>query len=172
MLLPPLLFAGLAATFYIGMTRDNPDALPSTMVGKAAPPLPVEALADFPKVTAADFVTGEVTLVNFWASWCPPCRAEHPVLKQMAADGIRIAGVNFKDTAEDATGYLAKEGNPFFALAYDPLGRSAIDWGVTAPPETFIIDGDGTVLLRFVGPLIGSYYEQTFVPALQKALAD
>ena len=172
MFLPPLLFAGLAATFYIGMNRENPDGLPSTLIGKPAPALPVDALDGFRALTAADLATGEVTLVNFWASWCPPCRAEHPVLKQMAADGIRVAGVNFKDTAQDATAYLTKDGNPFFALAFDPKGRTAIDWGVTAPPETFIIDGEGKVILRFIGPLVGSYYEQSFVPALEKALAD
>ena len=171
MLLPPIIFAGLAATFYIGMAHDNPDDLPSVMIGKIAPALPTEPLADFPLLTTADLATGDITLVNFWASWCPPCRAEHPVLRQMAADGIRIAGVNFKDAAEDATAYLTKDGNPFFALAYDPLGRTAIDWGVTAPPETFIVDGDGKVILRFIGPLVGSYYQQIFVPALEKALA-
>lgn len=172
MFLPPILFAGLAATFYIGMQRGNPDDLPSTRIGQVAPALPATPLAEFPLLTAADLTTGQVTLVNFWASWCPPCRAEHPVLKQMAADGIRVVGVNFKDTAEDASSYLARDGNPFLALAFDPQGRTAIDWGVTAPPETFIIDGDGTVLFRFTGPLIGSYYEQDFLPALQSALAE
>ena len=171
MFLPPIIFAALAATFYIGMHRDSPDDLPSTRIGQLAPDLPTTPLADFPLLTAKDLATGNITLVNFWASWCPPCRAEHPVLKQLAADGIRVVGVNFKDTAQDASAYLAKEGNPFLALAFDPKGRSAIDWGVTAPPETFIIDGNGIVLFRFVGPLVGSYYEQAFVPALQAALA-
>lgn len=171
MFLPPIIFAGLAATLYIGMNRDNPDDLPSTLIGKLAPMLPTEPLADVPLLTKADLQTGQITLVNFWASWCPPCRAEHPVLKQMAANGVRIAGVNFKDSAEDATAYLNDDGNPFFALGYDPKGRTAIDWGVTAPPETFIVAGDGTIILRFIGPLVGSYYEQTFVPALEKALA-
>lgn len=171
MFLPPIIFAALAATFYIGMIRDNPDDLPSTRVGQMAPALPTTALADFPLLTAADLNTGQITLVNFWASWCPPCRAEHPVLKQLSADGIRVVGVNFKDTAKDASAYLTKDGNPFLALAFDPQGRSAIDWGVTAPPETFIVGGDGKVLFRFVGPLVGSYYEQTFLPALQAALA-
>ena len=171
MFLPPIIFAALASTFYIGMIRDNPDDLPSTRVGQMAPALPTTALADFPLLTAADLNTGQITLVNFWASWCPPCRAEHPVLKQLSADGIRVVGVNFKDTAKDASAYLTKDGNPFLALAFDPQGRSAIDWGVTAPPETFIVGGDGKVLFRFVGPLVGSYYEQTFLPALQAALA-
>lgn len=171
MFLPPAIFAALAATFYIGMHRGNPDDLPSTRIGQIAPALPATALADFPQLTAADLSTGKITLVNFWASWCPPCRAEHPVLMQLAADGIRVVGINFKDTAEDASAFLAADGNPFLALAFDPKGRTAIDWGVTAPPETFIVGGDGTVLFRFVGPLVGSYYEQTFVPALQAALA-
>ena len=171
MFLPPLIFAGLAATFYIGMGRDNPDTLPSTFIGQSAPPLPVNPLAQLPLLTAADLTKGQITLVNFWASWCPPCRAEHSVLTQLAADGIRVASVNFKDKSEDASAFLAENGNPFFAVAHDPKGRSAIDWGVTAPPETFIIDGDGKVLFRFVGPLVGSYYEQAFVPALKAALA-
>ena len=171
MFLPPVLFAGLATMFYVGMYRAAPEDIPSTRIGKMAPAFPIAALAGYPHLSAADLTTGQVTLVNFWASWCPPCRAEHPVLKQLAEDGVRVAGVNFKDTAEDASTYLAKDGNPFFALAYDPKGRAAIDWGVTAPPETFIIDGDGTVLFRFVGPLVGSYYEQTFLPALKAALA-
>ncbi len=172
MFLPPVIFAGLAATFYIGMTRDNPEGLPSALIGKPAPALPATPLADLPLLTIADLQSGKITLVNFWASWCPPCRAEHPVLTQMAADGIRVAGVNFKDTAEDATTYLTDDGNPFFASAFDPIGRAAIDWGVTAPPETFIIDGEGKVLFRFTGPLVGSYYEQAFVPALKAALAQ
>ncbi len=172
MALPPVLFAALAGTFYIAMYRDTPDSLPSAFIGQAAPALPAAPLADFPLLTTADLTKGEITLVNFWASWCPPCRAEHPVLKQFAADGLRVAGVNFKDKADDAAGYLAEDGNPFFALAFDPQGRAAIDWGVTAPPETFIVNGDGKVLFRFVGPLVGSYFEQAFLPALQAALAD
>ncbi len=111
-----------------------------------------------------------MTVVNFWASWCPPCRAEHPVLLEMQAEGIRVAGVNMMDKEEDALAYLEKDGNPFFALATDPQGRNRVEWGVTAPPETFIIDGDGTVLFKFVGPLVGSDYEARFKPALEEAL--
>jgi cytochrome c biogenesis protein CcmG, thiol:disulfide interchange protein DsbE len=170
MLLPPLLFAGLALAFYIAMQRENPNDLPSTRIGQTAPAITPETLGDIPGLTDADLREGEITIVNFWASWCPPCRAEHPVLMQMQADGLRVAGVNIKDQAATATAYLEEESNPFFAMAFDPRGRTAIDWGVTAPPETFIVAGNGTVLFRFQGPLVGSDYEQRFLPALKAAL--
>jgi cytochrome c biogenesis protein CcmG, thiol:disulfide interchange protein DsbE len=170
MFLPPVLFAALAAAFWISMQRSNPNDLPSTRLGQSAPAITPETLAGVPGLTVADLQSGELTVVNFWASWCPPCRAEHPVLLQMQAEGIRVAGVNIKDEAANATAYLAEEGNPFFAMAFDPRGRTAIDWGVTAPPETFLVDGDGTVLFRFQGPLVGSDYEQRFLPALKAAM--
>lgn len=172
MLAPPLIFAGFVVFAAIGMFRDNPNELPSTRLGGPAPALTEETLAGFPGVTAGDLARGEMTLVNFWASWCPPCRAEHPKLLEMAAEGIPIIGVNFRDKAEAASGYLDKDGNPFVAVAFDPQGRSAIDWGVTAPPETFILAADGTVLYRHIGPLIGSDYEQRFLPELAKAQSN
>ena len=172
MLAPIGVFAGFVAMAAVGMFRDNPNELPSTRVGGPAPELTEATLGDFPGVMAETLATGEVTVVNFWASWCPPCRAEHPKLLEMAADGISIVGVNFRDTEGPAVKYLTEDGNPFVAVAFDPQGRSAIDWGVTAPPETFILDGEGTVLFRYIGPLIGSDYEQRFLPELTKALSN
>ena len=171
MVLPPVLFAGLAGLFYAGMHRDNAGELQSVFVGRAAPAVPATALPGIPGLTAADLQSGEVTVVNFWATWCPPCRAEHPILKEMAANGVRVAGVNIRDDDDKALAYLAEEGNPFFGVATDPAMRGAIDWGVTAPPETFIVGGDGTVLFRFVGPLVGTDYETRFKPELEKALS-
>jgi cytochrome c biogenesis protein CcmG/thiol:disulfide interchange protein DsbE len=172
MLAPPLIFAGFVAMAAVGMFRDNPNDLESTRTGQQAPVIVAETLAGFDEVTADDLVNGQVTLVNFWASWCPPCRAEHPKLLEMQASGIPIVGVNFKDSAVDATRYLNADGNPFTAIGFDPKGRTAIDWGVTAPPETFILDATGKVLFRFAGPLIGSDYENRFLPELTKALAN
>lgn len=171
LLIPVLLFAGLAGLFYAGMYRDNAGELRSVFVGRPAPVLPTTTLPGIPGVGDADLRTGEVTVVNFWATWCPPCRAEHPQLLAMAADGVRVAGVNIMDDDAKAVAYLAEEGNPFFGVATDPQGRNRVEWGVTAPPETFIVSGDGTVLFRFVGPLIGTDYESRFVPELEKALA-
>lgn len=171
MILPPILFAGLAALFLLGMQRENPSDIPSVFIGRPAPVLPATGLGDIPVLTAADLSAGEVTVVNFWASWCPPCRAEHPVLMDMAAKGIRVAGVNMMDDDAKALKYLEDEGNPFFAVATDPQGRNRVEWGVTAPPETFIISGNGTVLFKFIGPLVGTDYENRFKPALEAALA-
>ena len=171
MMLPPVLFIALAATFYFGMLRDNPQDLPSAFLDQPAPVVPTTGLTGVPLLTDADLRTGQVTVVNFWATWCPPCRAEHPVLLELAASGVRVAGINIMDDDAKASAYLAEEGNPFFALATDPQGRNRVEWGVTAPPETFIIRGDGSVAFRFIGPLIGSDYDRRFKPALDAALA-
>lgn len=172
MVLPPVIFGAFAVLAYVGMFREDPQGLPSTRIGQPAPPITEVALTGYAGFSPELLTSGEVTLVNFWASWCPPCRIEHPKLLEMQADGMSIVGVNIRDQEANASQYLTDDGNPFVAVPFDPAGRTSIDWGVTAPPETFIIDGDGTVLFRFAGPLVGSDYEQRFVPALEKALAD
>ncbi|MEQ9259064.1 MAG: DsbE family thiol:disulfide interchange protein [Roseovarius sp.] len=170
MVLPPVIFAGLAALFYFGMFRDNPNDLPSTFLGRQAPAVPEGVLPGREPFGDDALRAGDVTVVNFWASWCPPCRAEHPTLHALNEEGVALYGINFKDDAGNANRYLTNDGNPFLGIAFDPKGRTAIDWGVTAPPETFIIAGDGTVLFKFAGPLVGSDYEQRFRPELEKAL--
>ena len=172
MVLPPVIFGAFAVLAYVGMFREDPQGLPSTRIGQPAPPITEVALTGYAGFSPKLLTSGEVTLVNFWASWCPPCRIEHPKLLEMQADGMSIVGVNIRDQEANASQYLTDDGNPFVAVPFDPAGRTSIDWGVTAPPETFIIDGDGTVLFRFAGPLVGSDYEQRFVPALEKALTD
>ena len=97
MLLPPLAFAGLAAMFLWGMERDDPNAIPSAMIGRQAPEVPATTLTGKPQLTDADLRSGKVTLVNFWASWCPPCRAEHPTLTALTAEGIPVMGIDLKD---------------------------------------------------------------------------
>lgn len=170
MFLPPTLFLGLALVFYVGMQRQNPQDIPSVFLDKQAPSLTAEALAGFAAATDADLRRGDVVLVNFWASWCPPCRAENPTLLKLQAEGLRIIGVNMMDDADKAAAFLQDDGNPFAAIVFDPKGKTRLDWGVTAPPETFILRGDGTIAYKFIGPLVGSDYAQRFRPELDKAL--
>ncbi len=169
LLLPPVIFAGLAGLFFAGMMRDNPGELPSTLIGQLAPELPTDSVPGTESVTPEMLRSGEITLVNFWASWCPPCRAEHPTLLALEAEGYRIVGANFRDIEGNASEYLVEDDNPFIATSFDQRGGFAIDWGVTAPPETFIVGPDGTVLNRFIGPLVGDDFEQRFLPMLEAA---
>jgi len=172
MVLPPLIFAGLAAMFVWGMNREDPDALPSAFQGKQAPAVAVTPLGDLPAFADADLRDGKVKLVNFWASWCAPCRVEHPNLEKMAADGVAILGVNYKDKPEAALGFLAELGNPYAAIGADESGRMGIDWGLYGVPETFVIDGDGNVVLRFPGPITERVLASDIRPAMEKAAAE
>jgi cytochrome c biogenesis protein CcmG/thiol:disulfide interchange protein DsbE len=171
MTLPPLLFLALAAMFYLGMQRSNPGQLPSAFIGQIAPELGTETLPGIAGFGPPELASGQVVLVNFWASWCPPCRAEHPTLKALSQKGIPVYGVNMMDKSDQALAFLQEDGNPFAGIIFDPKGRTRLNWGVSAPPETFILNGDGTVAYRFIGPMVGSDYEQRFLPELEKALA-
>src|SRR6056297_436969 len=168
-LLPPLLFASLAVLFATGMFRDDPNALPSARAGEIAPEVALAPLGEGPPFTAADLADGEVKLVNYWASWCAPCRAEHPILEALADEGIPIYGINYKDDPEKALAFLDELGNPFTAIGADRAGRVAIDWGVYGVPETYLVDGDGRIVLRFAGPLTAASLERTLRPALAEA---
>ncbi len=167
---PPVVFFGLVGALYLGLERPGAGILPSVFVDKAAPAVGSGVLPGIPGFTDADLRGGQVTIVNFWASWCPPCRAEHPTLKALSGEGIRVMGVNMMDDPDKAIAFLEEDGNPFLGVIADPKGRMRMDWGVTAPPETFILRGDGTVAYRFIGPMVGDDYEQRFRPELEKAL--
>lgn len=170
-LLPPVAFAVLAGLFAGGMFRENPDALPSARVGQMAPEASLKKLGDLPLFDGATLRDGEVKLVNYWASWCAPCRAEHPILEALARDGAVIYGVNYKDDPDDALAFLAELGNPYRAVGADETGRTAIDWGVYGVPETYVIDGAGRIVLRHVGPITRDALEKTIRPALAQAAA-
>ena len=110
-----------------------------------------------------------VKLVNFWASWCAPCRAEHPNLEALAEEGYPIYGVNYKDDPEKALAFLDELGNPYEGVAADGEGRTAIDWGVYGVPETFVIDADGKVIFRFAGPITQRALQDRIRPVLNAA---
>ncbi|PZX17587.1 cytochrome c biogenesis protein CcmG/thiol:disulfide interchange protein DsbE [Palleronia aestuarii] len=171
-LIPPVAFVGLAALFYTGMQREDPDALPSTFVGRDAPAFSLTSLGDRPKVDRAALEADGVKLVNFWASWCAPCRVEHPALEGLAAEGIAIHGINYKDVPENAEAFLSELGDPYTSVGEDAEGRTARDWGVYGVPETFVIDGEGRVLLRFAGPITERSLEGKIRPAIAEARGE
>jgi cytochrome c biogenesis protein CcmG/thiol:disulfide interchange protein DsbE len=167
--LPPLVFAGLAVFFWLGMNREDPDQLPSARQGETVPALTVNALDSYPPL-APDMLTAPgVKLVNFFASWCAPCRAEHPNLEALARQGVTIYGVNYKDKDADALTFLKDMGNPYAAIGADSTGRTGIDWGLYGVPETFVVDGRGTILLRFPGPLTEEVIATKIRPAMAAA---
>jgi len=170
-LLPPLLFLALAVLFYVGMHRDN-QTLPSMLVGHQAPKVEATALGNLPILTDADVTAPGVKLVNFWASWCQPCRAEAPMLKELQAKGVTILGVNYKDKPDAALGFLGEAGNPYAKVGADGSGRMGIDWGIYGVPETFVIDGKGKVLARLPGPISPESMKQTIAPAMAQAAKD
>lgn len=168
MLAPPAIFVGLATLFLVGMQRDNPDELPSAMVGRQAPAIMVEELVNTEVFSDADLRDGQIKLVNFWASWCGPCRAEHPTLMQMQAEGIEVFGVNYKDVPANGAAFLEELGNPFAKGGADSNGKMALNWGVYGVPETYLIDGDGTVLARIAGPLTQRELTTRLRPVLEE----
>ncbi len=154
---PVLVFAVVAAYFLWGLdpTRD-PRAVPSVMIDKPVPEFALPAIEgmDGPGLTSDDLKTGEVTLVNFFASWCLPCRAEHFFLTELAEKhGVRLVGINYKNDPLDARAFLAELGNPYRQIGADADGRVGIDWGVYGLPETFIVDGTGRIRYRHVGAI-------------------
>jgi cytochrome c biogenesis protein CcmG/thiol:disulfide interchange protein DsbE len=161
LLLPLVAFAGLALLFLVQLQRGgDPSAVPSAIVGRPAPVFalsPLDGLEDagrpVPGLATAD-LAGRVTLVDFWASWCAPCRQEHPFLLQLSSDPrLRIVGINYKDQPENARRFLGQLGNPFAAIGRDDSGRTAIDWGVYGVPESFLVGADGIVRYKFIGPI-------------------
>ncbi|MCB8819150.1 DsbE family thiol:disulfide interchange protein [Microvirga rosea] len=159
-ILPVLVFLGLAALFVFRLGDGDPSKIPSALIGKPAPVFtlaPLEGLTaagkPVPGFSNAD-LKGKVTVVNVWASWCAPCRQEHPLLVELAKDpAIRLVGINQKDNPDNARRFLGTLGNPFSAVGVDPNGRASIDWGVYGVPETFIVAPDGTIRYKQIGPL-------------------
>ncbi|RVV98640.1 DsbE family thiol:disulfide interchange protein [Mesobaculum littorinae] len=167
--LPPLIFAGMAVAFWLGMQRDDPEALPSARAGQVAPELTLEPMPGEAGFDAETLRNPGAKLVNFWASWCAPCRVEHPHLAALAEEGVPIYGINYKDEPERALGFLRDLGNPFAAIAADASGRTALDWGVYGVPETYVLDGEGRIVLRFAGPITERVIDSQIRPAIAKA---
>ena len=172
--LPLLVFIGLAGLFLSQLVsgRDVSE-IPSALIGLQAPRTDLPPLdgTDLPGLDSKSFA-GKVTLVNVFASWCAPCREEHPVLLALSQDRrFVMAALNYKDKPENARRFLGELGNPFQAIGVDEAGRTAIDWGVYGVPETFVIGKDGRIAYKHVGPLTPDSAKALLLPQIEKALA-
>ena len=146
-------FIALVLLLAVGL-RLNPREVPSPLIGKPAPAFELPLLTEADKQFSEKTMLGKVWIMNVWASWCPPCLVEHPVVTQMARSGIApVIGLNYKDTREDALPWLKRNGDPFQVIAFDGNGRIGIDYGVYGVPETYIIDRKGIIRYKHIGPL-------------------
>jgi cytochrome c biogenesis protein CcmG/thiol:disulfide interchange protein DsbE len=175
-LLPLLLFGGFA--LIAGKMLYDQDvngldisAIPSALIGTKAPALSLPPLegSNLPALTDAA-IKGKLTLVNVFASWCIPCRQEHPLLQELAKDErITVVGIKYKDKQDNALRFLGELGNPFAAIGVDPNGKAAIDWGVYGIPESYLVGADGTILYKKVGPFDARSVERDLLPAIAAA---
>ena len=166
--IPLVAFLAIAAFLAIGLTRD-PREVPSPFIGKPAPAFRIEQLGDAKVAFSPEDMRGKVWLLNVWASWCVSCRAEHPLLVDMSKRNlVPIIGLNYKDKREDGLAWLGKLGNPYSLSAYDVDGRVGIDYGVYGVPETFVIDKQGVIRYKQIGPITPEALEKTILPLIRK----
>lgn len=176
-LLPLLVFgviaAGAAKILYEqDVNGKDISEIPSALIGTHAPSLALAPLkgSGVPALTDAA-IAGKLTVVNVFASWCIPCREEHPILLELSKDKrLNIVGINYKDKTEGALAFLKELGTPYAAIGVDPKGAAAIDWGVYGIPETYLVGPDGTILYKRVGPFDQKSLAEGFYPAVEAAL--
>ncbi|MAD38418.1 MAG: DsbE family thiol:disulfide interchange protein [Tistrella sp.] len=168
--LPVLVFLALAGVFLTGLDLD-PRAVPSGRIDKPVPAFALRPIEGREQgLAAADLADGRPVLVNFFASWCVPCLAEHPLLMKMAREeGVRIVGINYKDRPEDARRWLDRHGDPYTRIGADIDGRTGIEFGISGVPETFVVDGRGRILAQHIGVLTEEALEDRIRPLLKEA---
>ena len=178
LMLPLAAFLGLAALFLYRLGSGDPSHLPSVLIGRPAPQTELPPLAGLkrdgkavPGLSNATF-KGSVTLVNVWASWCIPCADEVPFLEKLSKDKrIQLAGINYKDSPDNARRFLNRYGNPFVASGVDATGRASIDWGVYGVPETYVINREGIITYKLVGPVTAENLAGALETEIAKAAA-
>ena len=172
-LLPLGIFALMIALFAVGLQL-NPREVPSPLIGKPAPVFEVARLDDPEQTFSSTLLQGQpVSLFNVWASWCTSCRQEHPFLMELARRGaVPVYGLNYKDKRHDAMNWLNRGGNPYLAIAFDPEGRVGLDWGVYAVPETFVVDGNGIVRYKHIGPLSPKVWQEKIQPIIEQIRSE
>jgi cytochrome c biogenesis protein CcmG/thiol:disulfide interchange protein DsbE len=169
-LIPVLLFVALGILLAFGLRiADHKTEIPSPLIGKPLPPFELPVLGQPDRVLTNEDLIGEPFLLNVWASWCPTCRVEHPFIEELARSGaVRVVGFNYKDELDDAQAWLARFGDPYEITLQDYSGRYAIDLGVYAAPESFLVDADGTIIFKQIGAVTPDIIEQEILPRVQK----
>jgi len=167
-ILPLLLFVIVGAAFYYGFQRD-PREIPSVLIDKPVPEFALPPLPGRDKGLASADLKGDVQLVNVFASWCIPCKAEHPIITRLAREGgIPVRAINHKDKPADALAWLKTNGDPYASIGADADGRVSIDWGVYGVPETFLIDRQGRIRYKHVGPLTPDVVQDRILPLVKE----
>ena len=161
-------FIALLVLLAVGLGL-NPRQVPSPLIGKPAPAFELPLLHAPDKTFSQKDMLGTVWVMNVWASWCPPCLVEHPVVTELARSGVApVVGLNYKDAREDALPWLKRNGDPFKFSVYDAAGRIAIDYGVYGVPETYVIDRQGVIRYKHIGPLTPEVAQQKLRPLIQE----
>lgn len=174
--LPLLIFIGVVGLLLARLFAGDPSRLPSALLDKSVPKFDLPALlTTAPGLSDKDLRQGHVTVLNIFASWCGPCHEENPQLvalaqdKRLAAEGVKLVGIAYKDLPDDTRRYLGQEGNPYAAIGVDASGRTGIDFGVYGVPETYIVKGDGTIAFKFVGPIDEDTLRDAIWPQIEAA---
>ncbi len=165
-LAPLALFLVLAAYLLAGLALD-PRHVPSVLIDKPVPDFALEGIEGGDGLSSKDLADGEIKLVNFFASWCIPCRAEHPFLMRLKDSGVKVYGINQRDKPEDAAAWLVRLGNPFAKIGADRKGRVSIDFGVYGLPESFIVDGVGRIRYKVTGPITNAHQYDDLVAQIE-----
>jgi len=168
-LLPAIVFVVLVGFFIVGLQKD-PSRLESVLIDRPVPAFALEALPGRGRPLASEHLTGEVTLVNIFGSWCVACIAEHPMLKEIQQSGVvNIHGIDWREkNPEDGMRWLRRNGDPYDRVGLDPDSHVAIDFGVTGAPETFVVDAQGVIRYKHIGPITRDDWEDTLKPLIQE----
>ena len=162
LILPPIFFfLILSIFFYLLIVERNPSEVPSNLLNKNVPIFEAQSLFKNEKFISSQEIKNEIILVNFFATWCKPCRDEHVYIERFSNEkGIKVIGINYKDNSKKTTKWLKKLGNPYSNVLIDKNGKIAIDWGVYGIPETFIVNSSGIIKYRHVGPITDKIYKK------------
>ncbi len=170
--LPLAIFIALVGLLLFGLTQD-PREVPSPLIGKSIPTFNTPDLIDPSRQVTDAELRGHITLFNVWASWCPACKAEHPMLMQLAQQsGIQLIGLNWKDERSAALQVVNSTGNPYRLIGYDPDNRVGLDWGVYGAPETFIVDRAGIIRHKHIGPIDQTVWDNSLAPLIETLQAE